>query len=106
MKGFRFLLLAMAICLASGVKAQFYDGPDDIYYYVACDDYMKPKENGYAIVLNFDGNKACDLGGFLRWEIEQPLGTRAYGCRVDYIKKICKQVFHIMKIRWKIQSII
>lgn len=34
MKTKRLLFLVMAICLASGVRAQFYDGPDDIYYYV------------------------------------------------------------------------
>ena len=34
MKTKRLLFLVMAICLASGVKAQFYDEADDIYYYV------------------------------------------------------------------------
>ena len=34
MKAKRLLFLVMAICLASGVKAQFYDEADDIYYYV------------------------------------------------------------------------
>ena len=34
MKAKRLLFLVMAICLASGVKAQFYDSADDIYYYL------------------------------------------------------------------------
>ena len=42
MKGFRLLLLVLAICLASGVKAQFYDGSDDIYYYV--EEYYEYEE--------------------------------------------------------------
>lgn len=88
MKGFRFLLLVLAICLASGVKAQFYDGPDDICYYV--EDYFEyedyywdmypgttiPKSPHYTgqiktrktetdkatvLVFNFDGLKAAEL---------------------------------------------
>jgi len=65
MKGFRFLLLVMVICLASGVKAQFYDGPDDIYYYVKCGDNGQPQENGYVFIFNFDGRKAAELSGAL-----------------------------------------
>ena len=49
----------MAICLTSGVKAQFYDGPDDIYYYVSCDKDGQVKENGSVYIFNFDGRKAC-----------------------------------------------
>lgn len=59
MKGFRFLLLVMAICLASGVKAQFYDSADDIYYYVECDNNGQIKDNGDVYIFNFDGKKAC-----------------------------------------------
>lgn len=90
MKIKRFLLLATAICLTSGVKAQFYDGPDDIYYYV--EDYYEyedyywdmypgttiPKsphytgqiktkkteiKNATVLVFNFDGSKAAELTG-------------------------------------------
>lgn len=61
MKELRFLLFGMAICLVSGVKAQFYDGPDDIYYYVRCDKYGQIEENGEAVILNFDGKTACVL---------------------------------------------
>ena len=60
MKGFKLLLLVMAICLASGVKAQFYDGPDDIYYYVEYKD-GNIVENGKVFVFNFDGKKAAIL---------------------------------------------
>lgn len=42
MKVKRLLFLVMAICLASGVKAQFYDEADDIYYYV--EEYSEQKE--------------------------------------------------------------
>ena len=49
----------MAICLTSGVKAQFYDCPDDIYYYVSCDKDGQVKENGSVYIFNFDGRKAC-----------------------------------------------
>lgn len=42
MKAKRLLFLVMAICLASGVKAQFYDSADDIYYYV--EEYSEREE--------------------------------------------------------------
>ena len=60
MKGLRFLLLSMAICLASGVKAQFYDSADDIYYYVEYKD-GNFVENGNVRIFNFDGQKAAVL---------------------------------------------
>lgn len=60
MKGLRFLLLGMAICLASGVKAQFYDSADDIYYYVEYKDGSFV-DNGKVLIFNFDGQKACVL---------------------------------------------
>ena len=70
MKAKRLLLLVMAICLASGVNAQFYDGPDDIYYYVAAEDFWNEtnsaevNKTGYwAYVFNFDGRKATHFGG-------------------------------------------
>lgn len=63
MKAKRLLLLVMAICLASGVKAQFYDEPDDIYYYVSCDGNGQVDDDGYVLIFNFDGNKACELAG-------------------------------------------
>lgn len=87
MKGLRFLLLGMAICLASGVKAQFYDSADDIYYYVETsretefeDTYIGPpphfnvisrgkkkttnipeEDKAMVKVFNFDGIKAVEL---------------------------------------------
>ena len=82
MKSRRLLFLVMAICLASGVRAQFYDGPDDIYYYVEeyyeHDEYKsisftsgyytgrtlrdKPEENkAHVMIFNFDGTKAALL---------------------------------------------
>ena len=63
MKAKRFLFLVMAICLASGVKAQFYDSADDIYYYIQVDDKGEFKLN-YAtscFIFNFDGKNACIL---------------------------------------------
>lgn len=75
----------MAICLASGVKAQFYDSADDIYYYVEeyyeHDEYKttsfttgyytgrtlkeKPEENeAHVLIFNFDGTKAALLAGW------------------------------------------
>lgn len=59
MKAKRLLFLVMAICLTSGVKAQFYDSADDIYYYVECDKNGQIKENGQVYIFNFDGRKAC-----------------------------------------------
>lgn len=80
MKTKRLLFLVMAICLASGVKAQFYDSADDIYYYVQIyngkggfvegTDRMKYAKNGEKVwfgakgedwvrIFNFDGKKAC-----------------------------------------------
>lgn len=61
MKAKRLFFLVMAICLASGVKAQFYDGPDDIYYYVLIDGNGNFSENGRVLVFNFDGRKAALL---------------------------------------------
>ena len=64
MKAKRLLFLVMAICLASGVKAQFYDSADDIYFYLLESD--GGKKNLYIsdiLVFNFDGRKACQLGG-------------------------------------------
>lgn len=86
MKGLRFLLLGMAIWLASGMKAQFYDSADDIYYYVeeyyeyeesatrmgpffSIETYKtgktirnKPEgENAWVLIFNFDGLKAALL---------------------------------------------
>ena len=58
MKAKRLLFLVMAICLASGVKAQFYDSADDIYFYVTYEG-GQVKETGWAFVFNFDGLKAC-----------------------------------------------
>lgn len=60
MKAKRLLFLVMAIGLASGVKAQFYDGPDNIYYYVKYEN-GEYKYNDVAAVFNFDGKKAFNL---------------------------------------------
>ena len=75
MKAKRLLLLVMAICLASGVKAQFYDEPDDIYYYVSCDGNGQVDDDGYVLIFNFDGNKACELAGL--FEVD-PYTSRTY----------------------------
>lgn len=60
MKAKRLLFLVMAICLASGVRAQFYDGPDDIYYYWS-------EEYNSVMIFNFDGKKAFNLS----WDFEK-----------------------------------
>ena len=80
------MLLGLAIFLTSGVKAQFYDSADDIYYYVKYKhEYTDPQIQGFGwdakvvlipkskdyreddnfaevIVFNFDGKKAAVLG--------------------------------------------
>lgn len=61
MKAKRLLFLVMAIGLASGVNAQFYDSADDIYYYL---EYSKngnliSQEYQQVAIFNFDGRKAC-----------------------------------------------
>ena len=85
MKAKRLLFLVMAICLASGVKAQFYDGPDDIYYYI--EEYEEGPEytiayfgamphytgrtkretpvedKKHGLIFNFDGTKAVSFTG-------------------------------------------
>jgi hypothetical protein len=94
MKELRFLLLSMAICLASGVKAQFYDSADDIYYYVESYTEVEEKTQVYwngmptarwektgkvrkenanegsesVMIFNFDGMKAAELTGYLGGE--------------------------------------
>lgn len=89
MKGLRFLLLGLAICFTSGVKAQFYDSADDIYYYlmyefetdipyldpwsgqrklrhkvIKYDDSKEGDEVLRVLIFNFDGNKAARLADF------------------------------------------
>lgn len=67
MKELRFLLLGLVICLASGVKAQFYDSADDIYYYVEykngdfVSDGNSNRLTGNVRVFNFDGLKGAVL---------------------------------------------
>lgn len=87
MKAKRLLFLVMAICLASTVKAQFYDSADDIFYYLEDhyeeDDFywtyypggipkspqytgkknIKKSDNPYVLIFNFDGLKAAELTG-------------------------------------------
>lgn len=61
MKVKRLLFLVMVICLASGVKAQFYDSAEEIYYYLLkSEDGKAPDENHQQVaIFNFDGKKAC-----------------------------------------------
>ena len=86
MKGIRFLLLVMAICLASGVKAQFYDDADDIYYYVEYKDgaFVNNEgvygKEGRVLVFNFDGKKAATLVAYAKY------GGEVRGSVKDYIK--------------------
>ena len=89
MKGLRFLLLSMAICLASGVKAQFYDSADDIYYYVQCDKYGQITENGKVLVFNFDGRTACELTGLMEYE---GIGIRTFSYVEDVKKRLRKSL--------------
>ena len=65
MKANRLFSLVMAICLASGVKAQFNDSADDIYYYVieTFNGTQISKETQRVYIFNFDGNRACQLWG-------------------------------------------
>lgn len=102
MKAKRLLFLVMAICLTSGVKAQFYDSPDDIYYYVEeyyeHDEYKwsgsifdkgyytgrtlkeKPEENEeHVLIFNFDGTKAANLIG-------PDVGYRVSEIKSNYMK--------------------
>lgn len=63
MKAKGLLFIVMALCLTSGVRAQFYDGPNDIYYYVVETEDGTPvsKSDKNVWVFNFDGRKACQL---------------------------------------------
>lgn len=60
MKGLRFLLIGLAICLANRVNAQFHDSADDVYYYVEYKDgnYV---DDGKVLIFNFDGRKGALL---------------------------------------------
>ena len=51
----------MAICLASGVKAQFYDSAEDVYFYLEYseDGKLVDKEEQNVLIFNFDGKRAC-----------------------------------------------
>lgn len=61
MKGLRFLLLVTAICLASGVKAQFYSS-DQVYcyeYQYTTEDGIKSEGSvGRIVFVNFQNNMA------------------------------------------------
>lgn len=61
MKSKRLLFLVMAICFASGVKAQFYDSADDIFYYV---EFENGEFTDYCVILNFDGKRAAILNEY------------------------------------------
>ena len=56
MKGLKFLLLSVAICLTNEVKAQFYDSADDIYFYYCDEEGMSSHHRVY--IFNFDGKNA------------------------------------------------
>ena len=55
----RILIVFIAMCLTSIVNAQFYDGADDIYYYVEEGD-----NPNLCFIFNFDGRKACVLNQY------------------------------------------
>lgn len=64
MKAKRLLFLVMVICLASGVKAQFYDSADDVYFYIMeSEGSSKSIYSSEVMIFNFDGRKACYLAG-------------------------------------------
>lgn len=65
MKAKRLFFFVMAICLANGVKAQFYDSAEDIYYYVG---YRNGNYTNGCRILNFDGTKACILNEYFYTE--------------------------------------
>lgn len=80
MKSERLLFLLMVICLANGVKAQFYDGADDIYYYVQENDknFKNTKDlwqdvGEHVYVFNFDGRKACCWGHAHVYQVKEQL---------------------------------
>lgn len=96
MKAKRLLLLVMAICLTSGVKAQFYDSADDIYYYVQCNKNGEIYENGKVLIFNFDGKTACELNGLMEYE---GFGIRTFFYVEDVKKNIRKsQTYYEDKI--------
>lgn len=82
MKGLRFLLLGLAVCLASGVKAQFYDSADDIYYYVT---YKNGEYTNGCLVFNFDGKKGCVLNEYINDE------GNVVSYTVDKIKNLIRE---------------
>lgn len=73
MKGLRFLLLGLVICLASGVKAQFYDSANDIYFYLEESRDGKTSTNPYVRIFNFDGRKACELANHSPKDVQSNL---------------------------------
>lgn len=81
MKAKRLLFLVMAICLVSGVRAQFYDSADDIYYYVELEN-GNYKES--CKILNFDGTKACLLNEYIE-------DGNHYIYSVDEVKNLVKR---------------
>ena len=64
----------MAMCLASGVKAQFYDSADDICYYVELKD-GEMSENSHVLIFNFDGMKAAILDWTNMQSCKPPITT-------------------------------
>ncbi len=109
MKAKRLLFLVMAICLASGVKAQFYDGPDDIYYYVEVyhekDEYVStsltsgyytgrkikeiPEERKAKVyIFNFDGLKAARLSSNFTYDYVEDIKSNLKSSPSYYEDKI------------------
>ena len=83
----------MAVCLASSMKAQFYDSADDIYYYVLEETSDHKKDNCF--IFNFDGKRACVLSQHTSTGTFNTLWGLQYGQATDYheskdVKRIIK----------------
>ena len=59
MKAKRLFFLVMAICLASGVRAQFYD--DDVYFYARAGESISDKKT-VLIIVHFNGHHMFKFG--------------------------------------------
>lgn len=88
MKAKRLLFIVIVIFLASGMNAQFYDGPDEIYFYLEESRDGKTTNNPNVRVFNFDGQKACELACESPKEVQRHLkeDTDFYGKKVETTK--------------------
>lgn len=93
----RLLCLVMAICFASGAKAQFYDRADEIYYYAEICEYEEEtipvgiagiysEKTGKIKKFEYDGKESIQVWNFDGKKASR-LGFYSFSIAKEYINK-------------------